>query len=321
MFKDIQYWSCFIVVIVITSNFAINAQEAETATVTESIETETISESIDEVAESTSIETLIIEDAILKSNESTAVAAQVAGVIQSMAVREGSRVTSGDQLGLIRDVAVRLAIDKARLALDTATKKQASDIDKRLAIKSEQVARNEYQRAIEANQKLADIYPVNEVDRLKLVFDRATLEVERAAFEQEILKLDVTKSELELKESLELLSRHKVIASCSGIVVSLVHKPGEWVDVGDPVAKIVEIEKLRIEGFLHANDAASSLIGKKAKVTVAIAEETLETEAELVFISPEVNPLNSQVRVMLEVDNSAEKLRPGLRPTTILQLK
>jgi multidrug efflux pump subunit AcrA (membrane-fusion protein) len=40
----------------------------------------------------------------------------------------------------------------------------------------------------------------------------------------------------------------------------------------------------------------------------------MKATAKLVFISPEVNPINSQVRVFLDIDNSDGKLRPGLRP-------
>jgi multidrug efflux pump subunit AcrA (membrane-fusion protein) len=43
------------------------------------------------------------------------------------------------------------------------------------------------------------------------------------------------------------------------------------------------------------------------------------SEAKVVFVSPEINPLNSQVRVFLEVDNRAGKLRPGMIPVVSIQ--
>ena len=94
---------------------------------------------------------------------------------------------------------------------------------------------------------------------------------------------------------------------------------GEWVEPGTVLVKIVEIARLRIEGFINADDARSDLLGAKAHVQVQNGKKQIETRAEIVFISPDANPLNSQVRVFLEVDNTDGRLRPGLRPKTFFK--
>ncbi|MFM7926905.1 MAG: hypothetical protein ACKO9Q_04260, partial [Pirellula sp.] len=52
----------------------------------------------------------------------------------------------------------------------------------------------------------------------------------------------------------------------------------------------------------------------EAQVELLLSGKPIRTTAKLVFISPEVNPINAQVRVHLDVDNRDGKLRPGLRP-------
>ena len=66
-------------------------------------------------------------------------------------------------------------------------------------------------------------------------------------------------------------------------------------------------------------DAASELLGATASVILEETNPPIETTAELVFISPDANPLNTQVRVFLEIDNAKGLLRPGLRPKTVIK--
>jgi multidrug efflux pump subunit AcrA (membrane-fusion protein) len=77
---------------------------------------------------------------------------------------------------------------------------------------------------------------------------------------------------------------------------------------------LVEIDRLRIEGFMPAEKADPKWLASEAKVELQLSGKTIQTTAKLVFISPEVNPVNSQVRVHLDVDNRDGKLRPGLKP-------
>jgi multidrug efflux pump subunit AcrA (membrane-fusion protein) len=262
---------------------------------------------------------LLLDSAILKTIESTSVSAQVTGLLGTLSVKEGSKVKSDQEIGRVLDGLVRLQMEKARVSYDVAKKKQKSEIDKELASKNRAVAENEYQRAVDANKQVKDVYPLNELDRLKLLFDRAVLESDRALHQQEMAALEVSLAEIEYKQSLELLQRHRILAPCDGVVVSVERRVGEWLEPGTVLLKIVRTDRLRIEGFLQAIDAAPELIGSIAHVTLEGIEPPIETKAELVFISPDANPLNSQVRVYLEVDNSQGLLRPGLRPKTVIQ--
>ncbi len=259
---------------------------------------------------------LKLEAAIVKSIDSTVVAAPVSGIVRSVAIKEGMRVKSGQELAKIRDEAIRIQVEKTKVAIQQAKSKQANDIDFQIATKSMEVAKNEYERAIAANEKVANVYPRNEVDRLRLVMDRSVLEVARAKFVQEILAMEVAVAEWEHKQHLEHSLRHSILSPCDGVVVSVDRRPGEWTELGGGITQIVNTDRLRIEGFLQSDDINADMIGTKAKVKVK-NPEPLEFEAVLVFVSPEVNPLNSQVRVFLEVENLNGALRPGARPEVI----
>lgn len=261
---------------------------------------------------------VLVEGAILKTIESTAVASQVTGVLQNLNVKEGVRVHQGEEIARIRDVTIRLQLERSQTAVDMARKKQESDIDEQIAQKSQAVASNEYQRALDANTRVSNVYPPSEIDRLKLMLDRTILEERRAAHQREIARLETSIAEVEVKQNQELLLRHRISAPSAGMVVAVEKRVGEWVEPGSVLVKIVDIDLLRVEGFVNASDADPRRIGGKARVRVDVAGNIHESEGELVFISPDANPVNGQVRVFIEVDNRDQKLRPGLRPTVSL---
>jgi multidrug efflux pump subunit AcrA (membrane-fusion protein) len=257
---------------------------------------------------------IFIESAILKTVEVTSVAAQVQGLLREVSVREGDRVKLDSPLAAIDSTTTDLQLKRALLTKEVAQKNFENNIDIELARKNFSVAENEYQQAIQANQRLADVYPRAEVDRLELVRDRASLEIDRSLHAKEIAELELQKIQIENQQLQDLLQKHKIVSPVSGMVVAVEKRVGEWVEPGTVVLRLVEIDRLRIEGFMQAEQADPKWLQREANVELQLPGKTIQTTAKLVFISPEVNPINSQVRVHLDVDNRDGRLRPGLKP-------
>lgn len=257
---------------------------------------------------------IIVEGAILKTVEVTSVAAQVQGLLSNVSVREGDRVKIQSPLAAIQSTATELQLQRSKVALDVAQKNFENTIDIELARKTFAVAQNEYLRAVEANKRVEDVYPAIEINRLELVRDRANLEIDRSRYAKEISQLELAKIQIEYRQLEDILDKHNLRAPVSGMVVALEKRVGEWVEPGTVVLRLVEIDRLRIEGFMQAEQADSKWLNTEAQVELQLSGKTIQTTAKLVFISPEVNPINSQVRVHLDVDNRDGKLRPGLRP-------
>jgi len=259
-----------------------------------------------------------LEGAILKTIDATSLAAQVAGPLRELLVKEGDIVEANQALGKINDDALRLELEQLKTQIAVAQKKQANDIDERLAEKSLQVAHTEYERAMNANARVPGTYPINEIDRLKLLADRTQLEVERAKYEQELAAFEVTLAQGNYRQTYERYSRHQLSAPAAGVVVSVEKRAGEWVEPGTDLLRIVRIDQLRVEGFISAEVASPRLVGRSARIAMADKQSSKSTDNQswpgrVVFVSPDVNPVNSQVRVFIEVDNPDGMLRPGLR--------
>jgi len=257
-----------------------------------------------------------VKNAILKPMLTVSVAAGVAGIIDKVLVKEGDTVGLAGLLVQIRDDEPKLGLERAKLTLETATIKARRDIDIRLASKSAEVASQELQRALNANSLAPDTYPANEVDRYRLVLDKAKLEIERSTLDQKLAMLGQQQAEVELRQSQQVIDRHTIRAPSQAMVVSVDKHEGEWVESSTKMLELMSIERLRIEGFIDANDASSVEKGRLANVNITVSKSTRGFAGTVVFVSPIANPVNGQVRIFVEIENRDSKVRPGM-PVTV----
>ncbi len=260
--------------------------------------------------------TVVIENAVLKTAGEVDVPAAEAGVLTEMLAREGKFVQEGDSLGRIQDADVRLTLERTKLEAEIARRKMENDLAVQAAKKSVEVARAEYARSVETNKNYPKTVSLSELDRQRLMVERGELEAQQAEHDQgeARLKREVAERECSLAE--EQLRRRHIVAPVGGMVIDVPHERGEWVQPGETIARIMRIDLLRAEGFLPVAQASLDLIGRKVTLTVndpALGDETFP--GEIVFVSPEIDPLNSQVRVWAEVKNVGRKLRPGQQAT------
>lgn len=256
---------------------------------------------------------ITVENALLKTLETTTVSAEVAGRIADLNIEEGKRVKAGQLLGKVNDRAVLLQLQQAKTARARARLKHDSDIELRLAQTRTEVSKNELDRAVAANERLADTFPLKEVERLKLVHQTNLLEVERATHDRMVGELEVQQAEDQLRTSEEIVERHQIRSPVDGMIVTVHRRQGEWVEPGTNVLQVVKLSRLRIEGFISASMVANVSDECKARVTLIQGNQRYQREAWVSFVSPEVNPVTGQVRVYLELPNEDLQLRPGMR--------
>ena len=256
---------------------------------------------------------LTIDAALLTVADQAEVAARDAGLVAEVLVREGQIVKAGDLLARLDDADARLGHIKAALEVQRAKKLASNDIKLRSAQRELEFVKAESQRAAAAETRLPGSVSDAERDRLRVNTQRAALEVEQAEFELDAAKLAVSLIENELRIAEEKLQRRRISTPISGIVVAVSKRLGEWVEPGQVVVRVLSIDKLRVEFFLKAEQATPDLVSKTVRFSLpnAVANGPQFT-GKVAFVSPEVDPLNGQVRVWAEIDNRDGRLRPGL---------
>ena len=86
--------------------------------------------------------------------------------------------------------------------------------------------------------------------------------------------------------------------------------------MSDTLVRIVRIDRLRVEDFVPVEVAIDGILGNPVTFTPSITK--LQNRAflgKIVFVSPEANSLDSKVRIWAEIENTEQRLRPGLKGT------
>jgi len=271
-------------------------------------------------------DSVTLPNCLISLDEEVQVPAQEAGMLTEIPVREGQQVAVGDLLAQVDDTIPRMQYNVAGYKLEKAKREAADDISVRYSSAAAAVAEAEYLQAIEANEKVRGTRPQAEVRRLLLKHRETVLSIEKAKKEFAIAGLEKQVSEAELKAAAANLGRRRVTAALDAVVVEFTRHAGEWVQPGDPVMRLVRVDRLRIEGFLNAkNYRLSEVHGRPVSVTVELARGQRETfPGKIVFVKPLVQA-GGEFLVRAEVQNRKEKgfwvLSPGLSAQMTIQLK
>ena len=260
--------------------------------------------------QSVAAETIRIEDAVLKLIEHVELPASEAGPLAELSVREGDVVEAGGRLASVESAEASVAVTKAENELEIARAKAENDVAVRFARKAHEVAAAEYRRALESVEKFQKSVSQTELDQLRLTTEKARLGIEQAELEQSIARLGMRQKEAELETARLKLARHRLLAPFAGMVAEIKKGRGEWVSPGDTVLRLVRLDRLRVEAFVPARDIV--VHGQSVAVSVDVpGSGRVRSSAKLVFVSPEVNPVNGQVLIWAEVENQDLLLKPG----------
>jgi multidrug efflux pump subunit AcrA (membrane-fusion protein) len=255
---------------------------------------------------------LKVESVVLRLLEEAEVPAQEAGVVTDVALREGQLVKKGDRLAQIDDQVAQLTEQAAGAQRDIARAKAMNDIRIRFARKALEVSEAELRRSAESIERVAKSVSQSQMDVERLTVQKNRLEAEQADHEQQIATLEMKSKENELSAAREQVARRKILAPFDGVIVQVYVRKGEWVEPGQKALRIVNVDRLKAEGFIPA--AAASAITPGANVELTLIESPQQTKpivGKIVFVSPEVDPITGQVRIWAEIDNREAGLRPG----------
>jgi len=249
------------------------------------------------------------------------VPAQVEGVLASLLVEEGSIVEAGQVLAVMddREAKVTLAL---KLAEELEAKlNRENDINKRYAENSEQIS-SEKAVAYKELLKRGSI-PKWEAKTADLEAFRDKLQIELADLNQEIAdaKYNAKQSERQLAEV--AVEKRSIKAPFSGFVENRMAQLGEWVQAGAPILKLIQMDRLRVQGFVE-DKTNSSRVAAGMKVVVRFVlegNEVAEVAGTIGFVGNELD-LSSGRRVWMEFENERIgndwKIRPGMKPLSMV---
>jgi multidrug resistance efflux pump len=249
--------------------------------------------------------------------EDVQVPALEAGPLAEVHVGEGALVRQGERLATIDDRHAQLQKLAAERERDAARARADNDIEVQYSQAAFEVADAELRQNEEINARAPGSVPVAELRRLKLTRRRAELQIDKSRLDQQLAGMTAAAQQVAVDVADESIRRRQIDSPIDGMVVALLHRRGEWVSAGEPVARVVRIDRMWVEGFLSAADFDPAQIdGQAVEVRFDLARQrTAQLPGKVVFVSPLVQAGN-KFRVRAEVVNRMEQGQWLLRPGT-----
>ncbi len=222
-------------------------------------------------------------------------------ILQDCLVRLGDRVKEGQVLGRVMDREIR-----AELELRTA--EAANDIDIRV---------NEARYA----------ETVNKLKRSELLSKRIFVsaeELEGHRLESLTAKLQVEQSrnrihlaEIQRRQAESLLHAREYVSPHDGVVVEIHKEQGEAVAINDPIFRVVEVDTMKITGYVNLGDYWRVHKGQSVRISPSIDGDELPVESEVfngqvVFVDRRIDPTSRTCKIIAEVNNRELLLASGM---------
>jgi multidrug resistance efflux pump len=248
------------------------------------------------------------------------------GELMQLHVTEGQTLKAGDPMAQIDDADAQAALRVADFKLRQANEEAGSDVYVRYSKASADVARANYQAAEEACKRIPNTFSLTEMREKWLVWNRATLEIEKSEMDHRILGLKAKVAEAEAEVARESTERRVIRSPIDGTVVEIRRHVGEWVQPGDPIIHVMRYERLRVEGFIQSQLVDPAEVdGKPVSVTIELARGRKETLPGKVTYVNQSDQAGRVYRVWAEIENRQEGghwlVRPGLEAEMTIQLR
>jgi len=269
---------------------------------------------------------LVLMHCLVTAADDVQVPALRSGLLTQIHALEGAHVAKDDVVAQIDDAEAKMQLRSAVAERDAAVARAESVLEVRYAEATHSVAEAEHKIAISVNERQPNGVSLVELERLRLTAVQAALKIELGKFEQDVRKTETGVSQAKSDLAEKDVMQRRLLAPLEGEVAELYVQTGEWVEAGRPVARIVRLDQLRVEGFVHVRDVLpGEIVGRSVKVRVELARgERHEFVGRITFVSPLVQA-GGDYRVWAEVDNRREKdqwlLRPGLEAEMTLDAR
>ena len=235
-------------------------------------------------------------EAFTEPNRKMDVAPAEPGIIASLDVKEGDRVTKGQLLATLDCEALVLAQRIAKAAMESRAQLDAATAEREL--RRHRLERLESLRT--RNHASQD-----EVERARVELEVAEANV-LAAEEQRII------DRLEYEKNEALVERRRLRSPVDGVVTRVHREEREYVSSNNPaVLTVVQLDPLRITFCVPT--ALGLTLKQNQTVPLVFPESGQKADGKVELVSPVTDPESGTIRVKVLVDNAKGLYRCGVR--------
>ena len=217
------------------------------------------------------------------------------GIIVQTMVREGQKVKIGDTLAKINQKVLLASLEIAK-----ARSKSKSRLD--AATSQMELTKSQ----LDAIQSLVDGGHTNkfEVEQREAEYQRAFAEFRLAEDELQLNKLEVDRIQAQIND-------RTIKSPIDGIVIEIHKQLGENVSNNEPqYATVVRVDELKVRFYLDAHSLRAAKVG--SKIDILVGFDRKKTQAEVVYVSPVIDPDSGLGRLDIKIDNHDYAIQSGI---------
>jgi len=243
--------------------------------------------------------------------------AEVEGVVNKINVKESQHVKKGDFL-------IELDDKKYMLEVDSAEASRLSKLSELLLEKkfsgtenaSADYDRKKISKIIEQFENTKKLYQKGLISREK--YEDAQKEYEMVLIESGEKKDEImaaakglTQAEVNVKKAKMNLQKTKILAPFQGIICDIQVSPGEHVTSGRELFTLVDISRINVHARVLESEIGKMKVGREVDLRFS-AYPGKVFKGRVKAISPIVNAEDKTCKVIIDVANPEEEIKPGM---------
>ena len=193
------------------------------------------------------------------------------GKLLELSFREGSQVNRGEEMAYIDSTQLVLQRDQLKARIE-ALRAKLQDIPLQLEASMEK--KKVLEREINRVRSLLADSAATKKQLDDLVGERDVVEAQIAAQKNQLsignrsLLAEIGSMELQVQQVQDQVVKCTVRSPMTGVVLERFKEPGEFVGVGQPVAKLADLDRLILRGYVSGDQLSSIKLDQKVRVRV-----------------------------------------------------
>ncbi|TWU49813.1 efflux RND transporter periplasmic adaptor subunit [Rubripirellula reticaptiva] len=237
-------------------------------------------------------------EGLIEPKHTIMIAASEVGLLESLDVEVGDRVSAGEVVARLDDAmqqsAVRIATLQSLMTGERDATKAELDFSQSRAQKLRPLAANGMARP----------------DELARAETELRVSAARYAAAEEQFQL----RQLELQRYQLQLERRRVRSPMAGVISRVLRKPGEFISPGEPsVVQMLVVDQLIAVFNIPVEDTPEIRVG--APVRIFLRSTSTKVDAAVTSLAPEIEGESGTLQVRVELDNAEGRMLAGDRCT------
>ena len=267
-----------------------------------------------------------VQDCTVRFAREVKVPALETGPVASVSVRLNESVKQGDPIARLDDRSLLIRRQASQLRRDTAYQ-ESNDVNE---IEYAETVLKQAEAELGSNRSIYDDVPgavrMTDVFRLQLAVERGELEILQAKKRHRVAKVEAELRQAELSLIDDQLRNLHIDSPLDGVILEVMRSAGEWIQKGEPIATIGQIDRLHVRALLQT-DLLAPEDCPSLPVSVHWVDPTTRKphslRGKVLSVDPQVISGGQYIRIHAEIENlrSPDGSQWQLRPGTAVRMK